>query len=296
MHCSLRPAGHLHSQATAINSAQPNDRLPGSPNISMLSPELQQQWDVERNMHLGSIRIKPQSSRKVVWRSDKSPAGQPHIWTAGVQHRTRGTQCRYCSNRRLCVHNSLATIAPDGTQYWKYSKNEKAPKEVLAGSNVKAEWKCPICNLEWQACIRARVRNRSGCPKCSRANRVIQSQPTFLEAQPACLARWDYERNDAEEIYPDNVTLGSKKQVHWVCACCPRGQPYRWTARPSGRISSSSGCAVCAGHQACVCNSLESLFPLIAAELDVDQNGFASSEITARSGKEVWWRNAKHGS
>ena len=280
----------------AVKLARQNDRLPGSPDISMLSPELQQQWDVKRNMHLGAIRVKPNSGIKAVWQCNQCPAGQPHIWTAEVQKRTRGTQCPYCCNKRVCLHNSLATIAPAAIQYRNSSKNQKVPEQVLAGSNAKAEWKCPACKLEWRASIEGRTRKRSGCPKCSRAKKVIQSQPTFAEAQPACLAKWDYEHNNAEEIYSDNITLGSGKQVHWVCSCCPRGQPHRWTAAPKDRVGKGTGCAVCARKQACVCNSLESLYPQTAAEFDVDKNGFVPSEITARSGKVVWWRTAKRGS
>lgn len=97
---------------------------------------------------------------------------------------------------------------------------------------------------------------------------------------------------DAEDIYPDNITLGSDKLVHWICSCCPRGQPHHWTASPSRRIGSGSRCLVCAGRQACVCNSLGSLFPVIAAKFDVDKNGFGPSDITAGSNKKVWWRNA----
>ena len=147
MHCNLCSVGHLHSQATAVKPAQLDKRLPGSPDISMLSPELQQQWDVERNMHLGAIRVKPQSNLKAVWQCDKCPAGQPHIWTAMVQKRTRGTQCPHCTNKHVCLHNTLATIAPDVAQYWNHSKNEKVPEQVLAGSSFRAEWKCPACNL-----------------------------------------------------------------------------------------------------------------------------------------------------
>ena len=262
----------------------------------MLSPELQQQWHIERNMHLGAIRVKPQSNLRVTWQCDKCPAGQPHIWTAIVAGRTRGRQCPYCSNWRVCLHNSLAVIAPDVAQYWNHSKNDKSSEQVLAGSTIRAEWKCPACNREWKAPIFMRTSNRAGCPKCSQTNRVIQSQPTVLEAQPACLAEWDYERNVAEDIYPDNTTFGSNKLVHWVCSCCPRGQPHRWTAPPYSRIANCTGCPFCTGKQACVCNSLEPFFPVIAAEFDLDKNGFGPSDITARSRQMVWWRNAKQGS
>ena len=271
----------------------------------MLSPELQQQWHVEGNKLLGALKVKPNSNIKAVWQCDKCPAGQPHIWTATVANRTRkGTQCPYCSNKLVCSHNSLATIASAMAQYWNHSKNAKAPEQVLAGSSLRAEWICPACNWEWQASTAQRVRLRTGCPRCSRARKVNQPQPTFAEAQPACLAEWDHDRNDAEDIYPDNTTLGSNKKVHWICLCCPRGQPHRWTATPYNRVGAGSGCPACAGSgcpasagkQACLCSSLESLFPSLAAEFDVDKSGFKPSEIRAQSNKEVWWRNVKRGS
>ena len=239
--------------------------------------------------------MKPYSHIKAVWWCDHCPAGQPHVWTAEVHSRTQGTKCPYCVNNQVCMHNSLATIAPDVARYWNHSKNVKSPQQVLAGTSFRAEWKCPACNHEWQAPIANRVRVRSGCPKCSVARRVRNSQLTFAQAQPAELAEWDHERNEAEGFYPHLITLGSAKKVHWICSRCPRGQPHRWTAPPYVRIGKGSGCAVCAGKQACVCNSLESLFPSVAAEFDVDKNGFAPSEITAWSNKEVYWRNANRG-
>ena len=126
-----------------------DDRLPESPGISWLSPELQQQWHVEGNMHLAAIKVKPQSNVKAVWHCNKCPAGEPHICTARVQSRTQGAQCPYCPNRLVCVHNSFATIAPDVTQYWNHSKNTKTPDQVLAGSSFRAEWRCPDCKWEW---------------------------------------------------------------------------------------------------------------------------------------------------
>ena len=253
-------AGSLHCQSAATRQGQLDDR-PMSPDISMLSNELQKQWHVNANKHLGPVKIKPQSNIKAVWQCNKCPAGQPHVWTAVVGSRTRGSQCPYCLNRLVCLHNSLATAAPDVAQYWDHSKNEKPPERMLAGSNFRAKWKCPACKWEWQAPIFMRTRKKSGCPKCSRALKVTQSQPTFAQVQPVQLAEWDYERNDAKGFYPEDITLGSTKLVHWICSRCPRGQPHRWTAPPKDRIGAGSGCSVCAGRQACVCNSLESLIP-----------------------------------
>ncbi|KAL3144780.1 hypothetical protein ABBQ38_001893 [Trebouxia sp. C0009 RCD-2024] len=277
---------------TTDKPGQPDD----TPDISMLSLELQQQWHVDSNNHLGAVKVKPQSAIKALWQCHKCPAGQPHVWTAPVYRRTRGSQCPYCLNRRVCLHNSLATIAPEVATYWDGNKIQKAPEQVLAGSNSRADWKCPDCNYEWKAQIARRTITGAGCPKCSMIERKQMSWPTFSEAQPACLAEWDHKHNEADGFYPHNVTLGSQKLVHWICSRCPRGQPHQWIASPDTRIRRDSGCAVCAGKQACVCNSLESLVPSIAAEFDVYNNGFAPSEVTAQSHKEVWWRTAERGS
>ncbi|KAL3144685.1 hypothetical protein ABBQ38_001812 [Trebouxia sp. C0009 RCD-2024] len=286
LRCQLRgdPPGHLDSA------------LPLSPDISMLSPELQQQWHVDENMHLGAVKVKPRSGIRAVWSCNNCPAGQPHVWRTSVANRTRGTKCPYCVNTRVCLHNSLATVAPDAARYWDHSKNAEAPEQVLAGSSLKAEWKCPACKYEWSAVVGQRVRASAGCPKFCHASIVKHSQPTFAEAQPAELAEWDYKRNEAEGFNPHLVTLGSGKRVHWICSGCPRGQPHRWRAPPFGRVHCGRGCAVCAGKQACICNSLESLFPSLAAEFDVEKTGFAPSEVTAGSKKKVWWLNAKRGS
>ncbi|KAL3134596.1 hypothetical protein ABBQ38_006429 [Trebouxia sp. C0009 RCD-2024] len=146
-------AAHLQCQMTADKPDQPDGTPKESPDISMLSPELQQQWHVDSNRHLGAVKVKPKSRVQAVWECNKCPAGQPHVWTALVSSRTRGTQCPYCSNRRVCVHNSLATIAPEVATYWDRNKNENTPEQVLAGSNSRAEWKCPGCNHEWKTQI-----------------------------------------------------------------------------------------------------------------------------------------------
>ncbi|KAL3143779.1 hypothetical protein ABBQ32_003608 [Trebouxia sp. C0010 RCD-2024] len=288
--------GQLQCQVTAAEPSQPGCAAPASPDISMLRPELQQQWHLSANMHLGAIKVKPGSAIKAVWQCNKCPAGQPHVWTALVASRTRGTQCPYCSNRRVCLHNSLATVAPEAGEYWNHSKNKETPEQVVAGSSYRAEWKCPACKYEWKAPVYLRTLRKAGCPKCSTKHRNQNPQPTFAEARPAELAQWDFERNDAEGFYAHKITLGSRKLVHWICSRCPRGQPHRWTARPNNRVRYGEGCAVCAGRQACLCNSLQSLVPSVAAELDVDRNGFSPSEVTAGTTKEVWWRTAKRGS
>ena len=154
MHRDWCSAAHLHSQST---TDKPSQGVSLAPDISLLSPELQQQWHVDKNMHLGPTKVKPQSHTKAVWQCNACLVGQPHVWLASMANRSRGTQCPYCRNRLVCAHNSLAAVAPDLAKYWNHSKNQAAPEQVLAGSNSRAHWKCPSCKWEWQAPISMRT-------------------------------------------------------------------------------------------------------------------------------------------
>ncbi len=272
---------------------------PGLPDISELSPQLQQEWHPDNNALLGGIKVKPGSGLKVMWSCPNCPAGCPHVWKTRVSSRTSGTKCPYCQGKTVCQHSSLATKAPRQTQYWNHDKNAKTPEQTLAGSNLRAEWKCPTCSHEWQARVAQRVQKDSGCPQCSKifcvGNR--NKQPTFEAVQHPLLLEWDYERNPKDAISPHNTTLGSEKLVHWVCHNCPKGHMHRYQMYPYHRTRRvPSGCPYCAGKRACECNSLQTHYPKVSSEWDFARNDLTPAQVTSRSDQCVWWKNPLRGS
>ena len=243
--------------------------------------------------------MKPGSNLKVMWSSPNCSAGCLHIWQANVASRTRGNTCPYCAGRAVCQHNSLATKAPSQLKFWNHDKNAKTPEQTLAGSVLRAEWKCPICSHEWQAKIATRVQDDHGCPRSSRKSCVgnANKQPTFEAVQHPLLLDWDYERNAADGIHPHDTTLGSRKLVHWVCHNCPKGQLHLYQKFPNKCTQmQSSGCAYCAGSRACDCNSLQTHYPKVSSEWDFARNDLTPAQVTSRSDKLVWWENAVRGS
>ncbi len=186
---------------------------PGLPDISELSPQVQQEWHPDSNAVLGGIKVKPNSSRRVTWSCPNCPLGCPHIWKTTVHSRTQGHSCPYCTGHTVCQHSSLATKAPSQIKYWNYDKNVKRPEQTLAGSSLRAEWKCPKCSHEWQGQVAQRARKDSGCPQCSRINSIGNKykHPTFEAAQHPLLLEWDYECNSKSGFHPENTTLGSQK-------------------------------------------------------------------------------------
>ena len=274
------------------------------PTIIRLDPALQQQWDHAANAHLGNIDVKPHSNRKVRWTCDQCPDGHLHTWEATVNSRTRGNGCPQCRGRKVCQHNSLATKAPLFAAQWDYEANPGTPDSVVAHSNQKVGWLCDVCGHKWSAKPNTRVSKTIGCPQCAKADakgRKNISHPTFAECKDpevrALLAQWDHAHNAEHGHFPDNVRLQSAKQIFWLCTNCPAGQPHSWPAAPKNRSGrSKAGCPFCVGQAACKCNSLQALYPDIAAEWDHAKNQGPPTGYTASSNYLAWWFSPERGS
>ena len=264
------------------------------PDIRLLEPALQKQWDHAANAHLGNILITPHTNRKVSWTCDQCPDDHLHSWSAGVNSRSNGNGCPQCIGRKVCRHSSLATKAPWAAAQWDYEANDGTPDTVVSQSCQKLGWCCDVCSHKWTASPHHRVSKGTGCPECARFKKWTR-RPTF--ASHPLLAEWDHRRNAANDFFPANITLGSAKQIFWLCHKCPAGQLHSWSAPPYSRAGRfKAGCPVCAGQVACRCNSLQALYPDIAAEWDYSNNTGQPSDYPASSDQPVWWSSPRRGS
>ena len=287
-----------HVITMCVRSNQHQIAQLSGPDISLLSPALQKQWDHAANAPLGNILIRPQSGRKAVWNCHACPDGHLHQWTAAVYNRSNGRGCPQCSGRKVCKHNCLRTIAPWAAAQWDYEVNAAldTPDTVVAHSSQRVGWHCQVCGHRWVVSPHRRVRQQSGCPKCAPRGPVIM-HPTFEDCQHSLLAQWDYKRNEACGNFPHNTRLKSGKQIYWLCNKCPAGQEHSWSTTPSSRNRRQQrGCPICAGRVACRCNSLQAFFPEVAAEWDYGKNTGQPSDFTARSDRLAWWYSPQRGS
>ncbi|DBB15031.1 TPA: hypothetical protein ACH3X3_004614 [Trebouxia sp. C0006] len=106
------------------------------------------------------------------------------------------------------------------------------------------------------------------------------------------MLEFDFERNRRAGVDPDKITAGSHKMVHWVCTNCPKGQPHLFVAGPQSCIGLNSGCSYCTSKKACICNSLQSLYPALAAEYDTARNGVGPEQVLPGSKKVAFWKDA----
>jgi len=143
-------------------------------------PELMKEWNYDKNnkLKLYPKKLFPGSHRKVFWECSKG-----HEWMASVNSRTNistgGTNCPYCSNRKVCKDNCLATINPILSEEWHPTKNGKfTANDVLYGSHKKVWWLCQECDYEWQAVVDARNRGM-GCILCAHKNSMGENNPNY---------------------------------------------------------------------------------------------------------------------
>ncbi|KAL3130451.1 hypothetical protein ABBQ38_008273 [Trebouxia sp. C0009 RCD-2024] len=299
-HMDLQPPGNQHNNHwTSFSSTQWQHVQQEGPNIRLLDSMLQRQWDHAANAHLGNTLIKAHSCLKVWWTCDQCPDGHLHSWSATVDSRSNGSGCPQCRGRKVCKHNSLATKARLIAAQWDYEANDGTPDSMVAQSHQPVGWLCNVCGGKWTATPNHRVsKSKTGCPDCAdKAKPKKTRQPTFAECQHPLLAEWDHERNAAQGNFPDQVSLQSNKQIFWLCNKCPAGQEHSWSAQPSHRAGrGKTGCPYCAGKAACRCNSLQALYPDIAAEWDHVRNKGQPSDHTAGTRYLAWWISRQRGS
>lgn len=146
-----------------------------------------------------------------------------------------GQKCPYCSGRKVCFDNCLATINPELIHEWHPTKNSSlTPYDVTSKSNKKAWWKCSTCGHEWETKILSRSYG-TNCPKCCTygAESKSKSQEEFIKEIVGIYGENTYEfltnyKNNRDKI----------KTKHKKCG-------YIWNVAPYVLLRNKVGNDVC---------------------------------------------------
>lgn len=111
------------------------------------------------------------------------------------------------------------------------------------------------------------------------------SEKKKISSYPVLLTEWDWEKNNAQGIHPDDISIGSTIKVHWKCSL-----GHQWQATPNNR-SRGQGCPICAGRKVEIgFNDLASKYPNIANSWHPTKNeDLLPTQVTSGSHKKVWW-------
>ena len=185
--------------------------------------------------------------------------------------------------------NDLLSQYPACINEWDFNKNHPlSPDAVVAGSSKKVWWIC-CKGHSYEQSINLHVGRGYGCPYCSH-RKVLTGYNDLETLFPDIATEWHPYKNT--ELKPSSITAYSKKKVWWLCS---RGHSYEQTVER--RTRRGSACYYCSGHKVLKgFNDLASVNPSLSVEWHPSKNApLTPYEVTAGSGKRVWWLCPKCG-
>ena len=252
--------------------------------LTKTHPELCKEWNYEENDKLG---IRPENitygiSVKVWWICFICHRN----YDASLNNRTNKKNqcgCPYCSSKKVCLENCLATKFPEIAKEWDYENNkELIPFDFTYGSDKKVSWLCPDCKESYEAQINSRTNMKTGCPFCSGQKVCLWNCLATLK--PDIAKQWHPTKNGT--LTPFDFTCGSSKKVYWLCFHCNKD----YNATINNKVSGNKGCPYCRGLKVCLENCLATLNPEVAKEWNQSKNGTLTPfDITIGSKKKVNW-------
>jgi hypothetical protein len=212
--------------------------------LSQKFPHLALEWDYASNGDLKPNQVSVFSGKKIHWICDKAKCNHEHRWVTAVSCRTRppeGTNCPYCSGKKLCPCTSLAGKYPELVAEWDYERNaDLQPEDVAAGSSQPIHWMCRKSSCShmhrWITTPGHRTTSNSGCPYCWGRN--VCPCNSFAARFPSLLEEWDYQKN--VDLDPHQIAPFSAKRAYWQCAKCQ----HSWNTTVCHR-SAGQGCPKC---------------------------------------------------
>jgi len=82
--------------------------LLGYNNLFATNPELEKEWDYDKNVGIDPQKISNGSHEKVWWKCING-----HSFQSEIRERAKGSGCPYCSNKKILAgYNDLATTHP----------------------------------------------------------------------------------------------------------------------------------------------------------------------------------------
>lgn len=245
--------------------------------LMTVNPVLAAQYSDKNAVPLETVYAN--SGKKALWHC----LVDDYEWEAVIASRNGGRGCPSCSGKVATPKNSLMSLHPDVAKYYHPTKNAAPVESVIAQSHKKVWWFCDEGH-DYIAMPLNKVRQGDGCPKCS--GRYATPENNLAVDNAALAAEFDAEKN--APLTAADFTPQSSKKVWWLCK-----EGHSWSIAVSSRNGTKqSGCPYCDGKKVSTTNSLEALYPDVAAEFDAIKNELSAAEVTSGTHVNYWWKCA----
>ena len=195
----------------------------GKNDLQTLCPGISGEWHPEKNGKLKARDVSAQCNWRAWWK-----CAEGHEWQTSIQGRVvQNSRCPFCTGRRVMKgSNDLVTLFPEVAAQWDYERNPKGPEEYKPTCPDKMAWICEKKH-RWNAAIEKRTYRGQNCPYCY-GRVAIPGETDIATQNPEAMRLWDYEKNNAEGIKPEEIKPSSDKKI-W-CKC-DRGHSWKTQAK-----------------------------------------------------------------
>lgn len=244
------------------------------------------EWDYTKNTSLDPSKLTSGSSKKAWWKCKKG-----HSWEAVVSSRNLGSNCPYCSNRKISSDNNLQARFPEIAKQWNHEKNDLNPNEVFPGSVKKYWWTCNNGH-DWKDSPNHRTgTGKRGCPYCS--NRRVSNKNSLEVNHPELIKEIHPSKNAGIDI--KDISIKSHKKLWWRCK-----KGHEWEAIVSNRTRGNS-CPHCnsqvSKNELRIYSELKYFFPdtLLKEKIDgIECDIFIPSVKIGIEYDGVYWHKSNH--
>jgi very-short-patch-repair endonuclease len=188
--------------------------------ILYTNPEVAKQWHPTKNGELKPEMCSPGSTQKVWWLCEKKCSeGCLHEWESVIGDRCKKEKpygCSFCSNKSVCIHQSIIYTHPEIVKQWHPTKNGELKPEMFSfGSGQKIWWKienfCKYnCVFEYEISINLKCRTN-----LINKNKVLCKHQSILYTNPEIAKEWHPTKNG--ELNPEMVSPSSAERIYWIC-------------------------------------------------------------------------------
>jgi len=193
-----------------------------------------------------------------------------HEWKEKIRTMSKRQNCSYCSGRKVCKDNCLATTHAELVKEW---NDKTSPFTVHANSRKQVIWKCKNNHI-WKTSIRNRAIQGKGCSKCKRL--IASSEYNFEIVYPEIAKDWGNNKK-----LPNQYTPKSGQKVHWICK--NNHQEYK-----SIKQRVETGCTKCNKTKISKNYNLETICPHIKEIFDYEKNNITPDALMPGSNRKIW--------
>jgi hypothetical protein len=189
------------------------------------------EWHPEKNGSLTPNDVTIYSGKRAWWECSKG-----HEWQTAIYNRIKGSGCPYCSGKKVCKDNSLATLNPSVAKEWHPTKNGRLiPSNITCVTGKKVWWQCSEGH-EWRTSVASRTSGKTNCPFCS--GRFPTLDRTLEVLKPGLMCEVHQTKNN--DLVCGSLSINSNKKVWWKCS-----NGHEWKTTVAHRTE-GTGCPICA--------------------------------------------------